>query len=722
MHANARLRPAVFVAGAAIVLAVLLAYANSVRGPFVYDDVPAIPENPTLATWWRVDRVLFPPPDSTVSGRPLLNATLALNYAIGGPAVWSYHLLNIAIHAGAALALFGLVRRTMAAGAPGCTWPGSSCAAAHGGRMAPRIPDPRPGVGLDEPTLIGFAVALAWALHPLVTEGVDYIVQRAESLMSLLLLLTLYAFVRAADAARGAVSAGGGPPGWGPGEPAQGRGADAVRRSSNRWLAFSVGCCAVGMAAKENMAAAPLIVLSYDRCFAAGSFAAALRTRRWYYLSLAATWLILGALILSTGGNRNGTIGFGTGVPVIAYWLTQAPALFRYLALSLWPVPLVFDYGTPWVKSLPEVLWPGLVVAAVIATAVWAWVKNRPAGFVAVSALAILAPTSMVPGTAQMIVEHRMYLPLAAVVVLGWTGVRAIVGRRMLVLVAGAAPALLALTAFRNTTYHSEARLWADTAAKRPDNARAYFTLAKDLQEHGRVAAAVPLYRKAITLYPEYVEAHTNLGNALGRLGRPAEAVVEYQTALRIEPGSAVTHNDLGNALCVLGRPAAAVAHYTRAIALKRRYRDAYINRGTALLEAGRAAEAIADFKHALALAPGRADAHAGLANALVHAGRGPEALPHFVAALRADPGNATVRAMYANALADANRLDDALAQFGYAVAAQPDSPVIQYNYGATLLAAGRTADAVKRFELVLRLQPGFEPARAALAQIRAAH
>lgn len=720
MHSNLRLRSPVLLAGAAIVLAVVLAYANSLRGPFVFDDVPAITENATLASGWRIDRVLFPPADSTVSGRPLLNASLAVNYAVSGTSVWSYHVLNVMIHAAVALALFGVVRRTWAA------WTRNHLKVSSGpperDRRAPGGRAATPFLAtIDEPTQVGFAVALLWGLHPLVTEGVDYVVQRAEALMSLLLLLTLYAFIRAADAARDAMATRA-PPSL----PA--RAADAtvsaegaVRRRSKRWLAVSFGCCALGMAAKENMAAAPLLVLCYDRTFCSGTFARALRGRPRYYAALATTWLILAALILSTGGNRNGTIGFGTGVPVIAYWVTQAPALLHYVALSLWPAPLVFDYGTPWVASLTQVLLPGVVVAALLATTAWAWVKNRPAGFVGVAALAILAPTSLVPGTAQMIVEHRMYLPLAAVVVLGVLGARAILGRSTLILVAAAAPALLAVTAFRNTTYRSEARLWADTAAKRPDNARAYFTLAKGLQDSGRVAAALPLYRKAIAVYPGYVEAHTNLGNALGQLGRPAEAVGEYEAALRLAPNSAVTHNDLGNALCVLGRPAEAVAHYARAIALNPGYREAFINRGTALIEAGRADEAVGDFQHALALAPESAAAHAGLANALVHTGHPREAFPHFEAALRADPNNATVRALYGNALADANRLDDALAQFSSAVAADPDSPLIQYNYGATLLAAGRTAEAVKRFELVLRLRPGFAPAESALAQIRAA-
>ena len=42
-------------------------------------------------------------------------------------------------------------------------------------------------------------MALLWTLHPLQTEAVTYVVQRAESLMGLLYLLTLYCFIRGTE-------------------------------------------------------------------------------------------------------------------------------------------------------------------------------------------------------------------------------------------------------------------------------------------------------------------------------------------------------------------------------------------------------------------------------------------------------------------------------------------------------------------------------------------
>jgi len=48
-----------------------------------------------------------------------LNLTFALNYAVGKLNPWGYHAVNLAIHILAALALFGIVRRTLLLSADG---------------------------------------------------------------------------------------------------------------------------------------------------------------------------------------------------------------------------------------------------------------------------------------------------------------------------------------------------------------------------------------------------------------------------------------------------------------------------------------------------------------------------------------------------------------------------------------------------------------------------
>ena len=101
-------------AGAAIAAAAVAAYHNSLSGQFAFDDGPNIVDNSTIRHLWDLGSVLSPPRGGfTVSGRPVLNLSLAINYAVSGQNVWSYHATNLVIHILAGLTLFGIVRRTL---------------------------------------------------------------------------------------------------------------------------------------------------------------------------------------------------------------------------------------------------------------------------------------------------------------------------------------------------------------------------------------------------------------------------------------------------------------------------------------------------------------------------------------------------------------------------------------------------------------------------------
>ena len=98
---------------AIIVLAGFLAYANSFSGPFVFDDRISIVENAQIRDVWKLDEVLFPRRELPTAGRPLVNLSFAVNYALGGLDVGGYHVANLACHLLCGLLVFGVVRRTL---------------------------------------------------------------------------------------------------------------------------------------------------------------------------------------------------------------------------------------------------------------------------------------------------------------------------------------------------------------------------------------------------------------------------------------------------------------------------------------------------------------------------------------------------------------------------------------------------------------------------------
>jgi tetratricopeptide (TPR) repeat protein len=463
----------------AIVLAMLtlLAYLDSFTGLYLFDDGGAIIDNPTIR---QFSTALDPIPNGTpVSGRPLVNLTFAINYAMSGLRVWSYHATNLAIHFLAALALFGLLRRALLLPA-----------------IAPRF--------RENALEISATVTLLWAVHPLQTESVSYLSQRAEALMGLFYLLTLYAFVR------------------------------GVEGGDWKWRAASVLACLAGMASKEVMASAPLIVLLFDRTFCAGSFVAALRQRAGYYLALAATWLLLIAEMVHVG-SRGGAVGTGLKIDSWHYALTQFHAIALYLGLSLWPHPLTFDYGTTTVASLGAV-WPEalLVVALGMATLYYIG-KHSALGFIGAWFFAILAPSSsIVPLAKQTIAEHRMYLPLAAVLLLVVLAVHAACGRARFAAIL--ALPLIVLTLLRNDDYANGVTIWTQSIARYPDNSRAHVNLGNAYVNAGQLHSGAEQYEIALRLDPNRPDAYNNLGVAEAALGETAKAEADYRAALRIWP------------------------------------------------------------------------------------------------------------------------------------------------------------------------------------------
>ena len=648
-------RRGVALACTALVLAVFAAYANSLSGPFVYDDKDSIVENLTLRHLWPLSDVLAPLGGGlTVSGRPVLNLSLALNFAAGGLDVRGYHAANIVIHALACLVLFGLVRRTLAQ-------------PALRGRFG------------EAAVPVAFTVAALWALHPLQTEGVTYIVQRAESLMGLFYLLTLYGFVRSVDAP-----------------------------AARRWQVFSIATCLLGMATKENMVSAPVLVLLLDRAFVAGSFADAWRQRRGYYSALASTWLLLGGLLASTGGNRGGSVGIGVAIPWWDYALTQFPALAHYLRLTFWPMPLVFDYGTFWIGRLAEVWLQACVVVALVAGALFACWRKPAVGLLGAWFFAILAPTSLVPGMTQRIVEHRMYLALVPLVALAVAAVYLCGGRRGLAALLALAAGLGVLTFQRNADYRSEIALWADTVAKRPANAGAHASLGAALAEAGRMDAAIREDETALQLSSGLLTTRNNLATALIAVSRVREAIPLLEKSLRQEPDNAQAHLNLGVALDLLKRAPEALPHYEAAVRRNPNFAEAQNNLGDALSRSGRNAEGITHLRQALDLKPRFVGAQFNLAAALARAGHLDEAQAQFAAGLQSRPADAEAHANWGNVLLATGHPAEAMVEFESALRLQPESASNHYNYGSVLATAGRLDEAVREFEAALRLKPDY--------------
>lgn len=597
---SGRSQPRAWLVALILACGCLATYSNSLTVPFTFDDVPSIVDNPAVrnvATAWKPV-----PGGSTVSGRPLLNLSFALNFRISGLAVWSYHGANLLVHVLSALTLFGFTRRALAS-------------------------DAVPARLTVDHTWIAGAIALLWALHPLQTESVTYIVQRAESLGGLLVLLTLYCFAR------------------------------GIHASSARWHTMAVCAAWAGAATKEISATAPLLALLYDRCFVAGTFAGAWRARHRWYVALGSAWLVTGWLVWS-GEGRGDTAGFGGPARWWEYAALQLPAIAHYLRVAVWPGALAFDFG-PFqrVDFRAVLIAAALVVPAIVATA-WALVRRPALGFVGALFFVALAPSSsIVPIPTQIAAEHRMYLPLASVVALlvlaGWTFSTRFARAGVLLLSAVCA----LVTWHRNAVFADPVRLWTTAVAACPNNPRAHVNLGEALVQQQQLDAARAHFEAALRLQPNYVTALYDLGTVLLELRQPAAAIAPLAHALEREPRLAETAYNLGTAYAALDQPAPAARWFQRTIELDPTRAKAHYNLANSLIELQQVPEAIAQYRQTVALEPGHANAHFNLGNALFQSGRPDDAIVHYETVLRLNPNDRDAAEMLTQARRQSHRV-----------------------------------------------------------------
>lgn len=505
-----------------VLLASLAVYVNAIDTAFVLDDAYWIQtglKDCSLDTLIR---------EASQNRRWLTRATFAANYfadrAAGGTGLrpQGYKLVNVLIHAGAALALFDLCRRLIDRPV-----------------FADRV--------RRAATWLATAIAVLWAVHPLQTQAVTYVIQRHESMMTMFFLLSLGAYVRAADL-----------------QSSFSQGNAAKLGDVLGWIGLAITFAAAGAWCKESIIVLPVVALVMDRSLLSGSFLETLRRRGWALamLSFAVVWpmIVMGTRdLLPAGAAASGTAASaGFYVPdrsPSAYLLAQPAVILHYLKLTVWPRDLAIDY-TGWrvPESLEEAIGPAAIILMLITATLWALFRKHWLGFIGAWFFLALAPASSFFPLADVAMEHRMYLPLAALSALAVGALAATALREgdaasgenqsagyrsPAVAVAGvvfavAVAVLGARTLIRNEDYATAATLYRSNTQVTPDNLRAWRNLASELLRENKPAETVPVLERAVELSPFDPELKQALGVAYLRANRPREAIAPLRQALAL--------------------------------------------------------------------------------------------------------------------------------------------------------------------------------------------
>ena len=683
---------------ATILASGIASYCNTFGVPFLFDDIARIVNEPSIRTVW--------PPSVAMqnSNRPFGQYTFALNYACHGYDVFGFHFANLGIHLIGALFLYGFVKRSLR-------------------RCGPRYHASAP--------LLAFSIAVVWVVHPLNTQAVTYIVQRLESLMGLAYLATLYCFARSQDS-----------------------------KTSWFWMLCSIVACAFGMGCKEVMVSAPLVVLWYDRAFMASSWRELFRKRKYFYGILTSTWTVLvWSMVHYRLDYSNGSLYQVEGLTSWTYLLSQSSVLVHYLSLAVWPRGQCVYLAWPVSHAIQEVLPQFLFVSALFASTVWAVFHHPRWGFLGGCFFLVLAPTSSVIPIKDLAFEHRMYLPLAAVIALALTGAYELLSRIGIskayashihlgtsILLALA----LGITAFhRNKVFVSETSVWKDTLVKSPRNVTVWVGLGGLLAKEKKYAEACEHFERALEIAandpsananyaglliemknyelagqhlerafqnnPNDLDAIANMAHLQTRLENFAEAVKYYKAAVLGFPNDEELQSSLIASQIRSGSLSQAVTCSLDNLEHRPNSAKANVDYASALIANGRNAEAVAYCERAIALDNQLSTAHATLATLETVPDK---AIERMKRAVSLEPLSFDYNRALGDMLMSTMPLE-AIGHFEIALQSERDSVEVLLKIGGAWDACGFPEKGIPYLERVTQLLPDWVEARQSLEVLR---
>ncbi len=611
------------VAWVAIPLASLLAYANSFRCEFVFDDWPCIRDNPLIR-----DLGNFGPGGAGYADHRWVGyLSFALNYAAGGLGVTGFHAVNLAIHAANALLVYALVVVTF-----------RTERLAHS-----TLADSSRGIAL--------AAALLFATHPIQSQAVTYVVQRFASLATLFYVLAIVLYVR-----------------WRLAEPER-----PIWKRLAGYLPALVAA-AFAMKTKEIAFTLPAAIAAYELTF--------LRGQTWrrvvYLLPLAAIALVVPLSLLNVGKPIGEILAAAQEVTKVQtamsrwdYLTTQLAVVVTYLRLLALPVGQNIDHDYPLYRSLlePKVLGSLAVNGALVVVAAYFLRRTSPraarpmdpaARLVSFGIvwffLTLSVESSFIP-IMDLIYEHRVYLPSVGFFAAVATG-GALVARRydlaagrLVASVAAALSIVLAVMTFeRNRVWASSWTLWSDAVEKSPNKTRPHANLARTLAAMGRDAEAVAQFEAVVRINPRHESGYNNLAVYMNEHGRTDEAVHYLEVAMRVNPDHPEPYFNLASIRMEQHRNAEAAELLYKAIALDPQYVAAYANLSGLLNQLGRPAETVrlVEGNDALLRNSVGARFNLGVAHALL--GNAPAAERELSALSRLAPDRAVELAAYLRA------------------------------------------------------------------------
>jgi tetratricopeptide (TPR) repeat protein len=557
------------------IVIILIAFSNSLFSEFVWDDT-FILQKDLFSDWKNLDDI-FLTADTANSGdnvsyyRPITYVTFLFDHQLWKLKPFCYNLENVLLHASVVVIFYLLI------------------------------------AGLFGDNTLAFFSSLLFALHPVVTEPVNFITGgRNTMLCAVFSLLSLMAILNSGTGKRG-------------------------------FAVLSLLLYFMALLSKEQAVILPLFLLILTLL----SRSEKLRANRFIILAFFAVTALYFMLRLRVLGSATSEFGVQMSYERLELMLY---ALFSYFRIMLFPVDLNIEYV---VSPVPLLSYKALIAVTGMAVLIYISVRRNSADALRVPAvwliLCFLPISNIIPIPSAPVADRFLYIPLLGMCLAAGYGINCIYLKKR-------TPALTVFIIFllvfgsmthtRNNVWGSKESLWKDVVAKSPQRAVGYYNLGVIYKDKGDLDEAVREYKLVIEKDPAYVMAHNNLGIIYHSKGLIDESIREFSIAIELDPDLAVAYYNLGRVFQSQGRDESAVEQYKLALKFKPDYPEAHNNLGAIYKSKGFGEDAIRHFQASIRIRPGSANAHNNLGSTYIIMGMFDKAIEHFRIAIAIDPGH----------------------------------------------------------------------------------
>ncbi len=593
-----------------LTILILMVYSNSFNCSWHFDDESNILENYNLhmkiLNWNSIKKAVFSDRNNPhFPYRPVACLSFALNHFLGGLDVFGYHVVNLLVHIIASLFLFAFIYRTLFHLTLKERWKG-------------------------DVYFVSLLATVLWAINPIQTQAVTYIVQRMASMAAMFYIMGMYFYFK--------------------GRTAETR----VLRTLFFFLCLFSFLLALG--SKENAAMFPVSIFLYEALILQDNPKAFLkRSWKWVLVAVGSVVLVGAAYFYFKSGRllpdilagyENRPFTFGQRL------LTQPRVLLFYISLLLYPMPtrLNIAHDFPISTSLFTPVSTALSILVIIALIAAAIILYKKQPLISFSILFFfvnhIIESSIFP--LEMVFEHRNYFPSMMFflpVSLGFVSLINYYQHKKLMksIILGFIVFILISfghsTYMRNFTWKNELTLWLDAVEKSPSLFRTHHNLAKYYQDHGFPEKALFeyekaldsnkimrknskmvayynmgklyegsgdldkglfFYNKALELSPNFPPLIVNIAAIYDKLGKPEKSIKLLKKAYRIDPSDPVTNYNMAIYYLKNHQPDEALIHLEPAVKSQQLRAQSIVLKAIALKEKGIFGRAVILLTHAL--------------------------------------------------------------------------------------------------------------------------